>query len=209
MIRVMIADDHTIFRAGLARILDEDPEVTVVAEAADGQELLTKIGQADCDVILLDISMPGESGVELLKRIKRIKPDQYVLMLSMYSEEQYALRVLRAGASGYLTKESTPDKVLSAIRKVAAGRRYVSPNLGEELALRLDKAFKTPRHEMLSDRENQIMIMIASGKTLQEIAKDLSLSIKTISTYKARLLDKMNMKTEAELANYANRHNLI
>ncbi len=209
MIKVIIADDHTIFRAGLLRILDDDPEVTVVAEASDGKELLKKYTEYECDLILLDISMPGESGVELLKQIKKMKQDQAVLVLSMYPEEQYALRVLRAGASGYLTKESTPEEVISAIRRVAAGRRYISPTLGEELALRFGKDFTGPLHEMLSDRENQIMMMIVSGKTLKEIAGDLSLSTKTISTYKARVLRKMNMKTEAELVNYANVHGLI
>ncbi len=209
MISVLIADDHTIFRAGLKQILDEVPDITAIDEASNGQEVLARLAQAQYDVILLDISMPGESGVETIKQIKSIRPEQTVLVLSMHPEEQYAFRVLRAGASGYVTKENTPDKLISAIRKVAIGGRYISSKLGEELALRFDKEFRAPRHEQLSDREYQVMIMIASGKTLQEIAGELALSAKTVSTYRSRMLEKMYMKTDAELANYAHQHSLI
>lgn len=173
MINVLIADDHTIFGAGLRQILNEIPDITAVDEASNGQEVLARLAQARYDVILLDISMPGESGVEILKQIKNIRPEQTVLVLSMYPEEQYALRVLRAGASGYLTKGSTPDELISAVRKVATGGRYISSKLGEELALRLDKKFRAPRHEQLSDREYQVMIMLASGETLKGIANEL------------------------------------
>lgn len=209
MIKVLIADDHTIFRAGLGQILNETPVITVVDEASNGREALAKLGQAQYDVILLDISMPGESGVETLKQIKNIKPDQVVLILSMHPEEQYALRVLRAGASGYITKESTPDELISAIRKVATGGRYISSKLGEGLALRFDKEFRAPRHEQLSDREYQVMIMLASGKTIKEIADELPLSVSTINTYRTRVLEKMDLNTNSELTRYAIQHGLV
>jgi len=209
MIRVLLADDHPLFREGVKQILAETSDIVVADEASDGREVLVKLGQAQYDVILLDIAMPGYSGVEVLKHIKSIMPDQAVLILSMYSEKQYALRVLRSGASGYLTKDSTPDRLVTAIRKVVAGGKYISPELGEELALRVGTEFKVPRHERLSDREHQVLVMITSGKTTGEIADELSLSAKTISTYRARLLEKMNMKTEAELTHYAIQHELV
>ncbi len=209
MIKVLIADDHTIFRAGLGQILNETPDITVVDEASNSREALAKLGQAQYDVILLDISMPGESGVEILKQIKNIKPDQVVLILSIHPEEQYALRVLRAGASGYITKESTPDELISAIRKVATGGRYISSKLGEELALRFDKEFRAPRYEQLSDREYQVMIMLASGKTIKEIANELPLCVSTINTYRTRVLDKMNLNTDSGLTRYAIQHGLV
>ena len=209
MIRVLLADDHPLFREGVKQILAETSDIVVADEASDGREVLVKLGQAQYDVILLDIAMPGNSGVEVLKHIKSIMPDQAVLILSMYSEKQYALRVLRSGASGYLTKDSTPDRLVTAIRKVVAGGKYISPELGEELALRVGTEFKVPRHERLSDREHQVLVMITSGKTTGEIADDLSLSAKTISTYRARLLEKMNMKTDAELTHYAIQHELV
>ena len=209
MIKVLIANDHTIFRAGLGQILNETPDITVVDEASNSREALAKLGQAQYDVILLDISMPGESGVEILKQIKNIKPDQVVLILSIHPEEQYALRVLRAGASGYITKESTPDELISAIRKVATGGRYISSKLGEELALRFDKEFRAPRYEQLSDREYQVMIMLASGKTIKEIANELPLCVSTINTYRTRVLDKMNLNTDSGLTRYAIQHGLV
>lgn len=209
MIRVLLADDHPLFREGVKQILAETSDIVVADEASDGREVLVKLGQAQYDVILLDIAMPGDSGVEVLKHIKSIMPDQAVLILSMYSEKQYALRVLRSGASGYLTKDSTPDRLVTAIRKVVAGGKYISPELGEELALRVGTEFKVPRHERLSDREHQVLVMITSGKTTGEIADDLSLSAKTISTYRARLLEKMNMKTDAELTHYAIQYELV
>jgi len=209
MIRVLLADDHPLFREGVKQILAETSDIVVADEASDGREVLVKLGQAQYDVILLDIAMPGNSGVEVLKHIKSIMPDQAVLILSMYPEKQYALRILRSGASGYLTKESTPDRLVTAIRKVVAGGKYISPELGEELALRVGTEFKVPRHEKLSDREHQVLVMITSGKTTGEIADELSLSAKTISTYRARLLEKMNMKTEAELTHYAIQYELL
>lgn len=209
MIRVLVADDHPLFREGVKQILAETSDILVADEASNGREILAKLGQDHYDVILLDISMPGESGVEVLKHIKSIKPDQAVLILSMYPEKQYALRILRSGASGYLTKESTPDQLVTAVRRVVAGGRYISPELGEELALRISKEFKIPRHERLSDREHQILVMIASGKTIREIAGELSLSAKTVSTYRTRMLEKMNIKTDAELTHYAIQYELV
>ncbi len=209
MIRILVADDHPLFREGVKQILAETNDIIAADEASNGREVLAKLGQARYDVILLDISMPGESGVEILKQIKNIRPDQVVLILSMHPEEQYALRVLRAGASGYVTKENTPDELILAIRKVATGGRYISSKLGEELASRLDKGFGVPRHEQLSDREHQILVMIASGKTTGEIADELSLSAKTVSTYRTRMLEKMNMKTDVELTHYVIQYELV
>jgi len=209
MIRILVADDHPLFREGVKQILAETSDIIAADEASNGREVLAKLGQAQYDVILLDISMPGESGVEILKQIKNIRPDQVVLILSMLPEEQYAIRVLRAGASGYVAKENTPDELILAIRKVATGGRYISSKLGEELALRLDKEFRAPRHEQLSDREHQVLVMIASGKTTGEIADELSLSAKTVSTYRTRMLEKMNMKTDVELTHYAIQHELV
>jgi len=209
MIRILVADDHPVFREGVKQILAETSDIIVADEASNGREILAKLGQGHYDVILLDIAMPDESGVEILKQIKNIKPDQAVLILSMYPEKQYALRILRLGASGYLTKESTPDQLVTAVRRVVAGGRYISPEFGEELALRIGKEFKVPRHERLSDREHQVLVMIASGKTNGEIANELSLSAKTISTYRTRMLEKMNMKTDAELTHYAIQHELV
>jgi len=206
MISVLVADDHPLFREGVKQILAETSDIIVVDEASNGREILAKLGQDHYDVILLDIAMPGESGVEVLKHIKSIKPDQAVLILSMYPEKQYALQILRLGASGYLTKESTPDQLVTAFRRVVAGGRYISPELGEELALRVGKGFKAPRHEQLSDREHQVLVMIASGKILKEIADELSLSVRTVGTYRARVLEKMNMKTNVELSHYVTEH---
>lgn len=209
MTRVLLVDDHVIFREGLKRILDDTPDMKVVGGVGKGSDLLAQYDRVECDVIVLDIAMPGESGVEILKQIRKFDPDQKVLVLSMHPEEQYAHRVLRAGASGYITKESSPEEVIFAIRKVAGGGRYVSTKLGEELAFRAGMGFNTPRHDHLSDREYQIMLMIASGKTRADIAKELSLSPKTISTYRARVMEKMSLRTDADLTNYVSQHQLL
>ena len=209
MIRLLIADDHALFRAGLRKILLESGDIGIVDEAGDGPESLLMLGQAQYDLILLDISMPGQSGVEILKQIKSIKPEQAVLVLSMHPESQYALRVLRAGASGYIVKESTPEELVSAVKKVANGGKYISAALSEELVLRLNSRFTAPRHEQLSDREYQVMILLASGNTLREIAGYLSLSPKTIGTYRSRIHAKMNTRTDAELTNYVIQRDLL
>jgi two-component system, NarL family, invasion response regulator UvrY len=209
MIRILVADDHTIVREGLKQILGEVKDMTVRDEAGSSQEALAKIRAGDYDVLLLDISMPGRSGLEILKEIKLERPKLAVLILSMHAEEQYAVRALRAGAAGYLTKASAPDELIGAIRKVSCGRKYVSSSLAEKLADELDSDTKRPVHETLSDREYQVMLMLASGKSVKEIAAELCLSVKTISTYRARLMEKMNMKKNAELTLYAIQTHLV
>ena len=209
MIKILIADDHAIVREGLKQILSESLDLVVVAEASSGQEVLEKISKNDLDLVVLDIAMPGRGGLDILKEIKTQKPRLPVLMLSMYPEEQYAIRVLKSGASGYLTKESAPSELVMAIRQISQGKKYISPSLAEKLAIDLELSPDKLPHEILSDREYQVMCMIASGKTLKEIADGLSLSIKTISTYRSRILEKMNMKTNAELTHYAIKSNLV
>jgi DNA-binding NarL/FixJ family response regulator len=209
MIKILIADDHAIVREGLKQILSESPDLVVVAEASAGQEVLDKIMKNDLDLVILDIAMPGRGGLDILKEIKSQKPKLPVLILSMYPEDQYAVRVLKSGASGYLTKESAPVELVKAIRQISQGKKYISPSLAEKLAVDLEISPDRPSHETLSDREYQVMCMIASGKTLKEIADGLSLSIKTISTYRSRILEKMNMKTNAELTHYAIKNRLV
>ncbi len=208
-IRVLVADDHTIVREGLKQILAETEDMVVVDEASNGQEVLDKSVKADPDVVLLDISMPGRSGLDILKQLKTDRPKVAVLVLSMYSEEQYALRALKAGASGYLTKESAPDRLIEAIRKVSGGRKYISASVAEKLAFNLELGEEKPPHENLSDREYQVMCMIASGKTVKEIAAELALSVKTISTYRTRILEKMGLRNNAALTHYALQNRLV
>ena len=209
MKRIIIADDHEIVRAGLKQIILNDPELLVEGEAADGQELLEKLRKKAYDVVLLDMKMPGRSGLEILKQLKIEHPSLPVLVLSMHSEEQYAVRTIKAGASGYITKETAPDKLIEAIRKVCTGGKYISPSLAEKLADSLSDARSKPAHEYLTDREFQVMCMIASGKTITEIARELFLSVKTISTYRQRILEKMNLKNNAELTHYVISSNLL
>ncbi len=203
MIRVLIADDHAIVREGLKQIVAESPDMVVAGEASDGREALSKALQGDYDVVVLDITMPGINGLDVLKQIRSQKPKLPILVLSMHPEEQYALRVLRAGASGYLTKESAPEELMTSLRRVSTGKKYVSPSLAEKLASELEVDYERPLHETLSDREYQVMCMIASGKAATAIAEELSLSIKTISTYRGRILEKMGMKNNAEIIRYA------
>jgi len=209
MIKILIADDHAIVRRGLKQILAETPDMVVVDEASNGHEVLTKVMKHDYSVILLDISMPGKSGLDVLKELKTERPKLPVLILSMYPEEQYAVRVLRAGASGYLTKEGAPEELIYAIRKVVQGKKYVSASLAEKLVFDLDSDSQKPLHESLSDREFQVLCMIASGKTVSDISGELALSVKTISTYRTRLLEKMKMKNNAELTHYAVQNRLV
>jgi DNA-binding NarL/FixJ family response regulator len=209
MIRILIADDHPIVRAGLRQIILEAADMVVAAEASDGHEVLAKVRQADFDVVLLDLTIPGLSGLDVLKQVKIEKPNLRVLILSVHPEDQYAVRVLRAGAWGYVTKASAPEQLIAAIRKVHEGRRYVSPVLAEQLAEHLEPGAATMPHESLSDREYQILCLLASGKTATEIAATLVLSVKTVSTYRSRILEKMGMRTNAELTHYAIQNRLV
>jgi two-component system, NarL family, invasion response regulator UvrY len=209
MIKILIADDHAIVREGLKQIVADTSDMVVAGEAMDGQEVLEQVRKEDWDLILLDISMPGRGGIDTLKELKIEKPKLPVLVLSMYPEEQYAVRALKAGASGYLTKESAPEELIEAIRKVSRGGKYISPSLAESLAFHVGGDVERALHETLSNREYQVMLMIASGKTVKEIADELSLSVKTISTNRVRALRKMGMKNNSEITYYAIKHGLV
>jgi DNA-binding NarL/FixJ family response regulator len=208
-IRILIADDHPIVRAGFKQVLSETPDLVVADEAGNGQEVLEHLKKKKYDVVLLDISMPGKNGLEILKELKTDYPKLPVLILSIYPEEQYAIRALKAGAAGYLTKESAPHELISAIRKISAGGRYISESLAEKLATYLNVDMTKSPHETLSDREHQVMRLIASGKTVSEIAESLNLSVKTISTYRTHILEKMKMKNNAEITLYAVQNKLV
>ncbi len=209
MIRILVADDHAVVRQGVKQILADVKDMAVVGEAQTGAETLEKVLKHDYDVVLLDISMPGRSGLEVLEDIKSRRPKTAVLILSMHPEEQYALRALRSGASAYLTKASAPQELIGAIRKVAGGGKYVTLSLAEKLADQLEFDGQRPPHERLSNREYQVMLMLAEGKTVSDAAAELCLSVKTISTYRARVLAKMGMKKNAELTLYAVHNRLI
>jgi DNA-binding NarL/FixJ family response regulator len=209
MIKILIADDHPIVRQGLRHILSGIPDMAVAGEAVNAQETLDQVRTGGWDVVVLDITMPDRSGFYILKELKHEQPDLPVLVLSIHAEEQLAVRVLKAGASGYLTKENAPAELIKAIRQVVGGGKYISPSLAETLAAGLDTASNRPRHKALSDREFQVMQMMAGGKTLAEIAGELSLSAKTVSTYRTRLLEKMDLKTNAEIIRYAIENGLI
>jgi DNA-binding NarL/FixJ family response regulator len=209
LIKILIADDHAIVREGLKQIVVETSDMVVADEASTGHEVLDKVRHNEYTVVVLDISMPGGDGLNILKQIKREKHKLPVLVLSVHSEEQYAVRALRAGAAGYLTKESAPSELISAIRRVSGGRKYISPLLAEKLAFDLESGREKPYHETLSDREYQVMCMIASGKRVKEISEELCLSVKTISTYRSRILEKMRMNNNAELTHYAIKHGLV
>ncbi|MBI5474177.1 MAG: response regulator transcription factor [Ignavibacteriae bacterium] len=209
MIRVFIADDHSLFRTGLQQILARHPDLCVVGEAGTGADALRGIREAECDVLLLDITMPGRGGLDILKDVRRESPDVAILILSMHPEDQFAIRVLKAGASGYVSKESAADELIAAIRKVASGGRYVSAALAEKLAFAIGRNPEFPPHHMLSEREFQVVQMLATGMKLIEIADMLNLSEKTITTYRARILEKLHLHTNAELVHYAIDHKLI
>jgi len=209
MLKILIADDHAIVREGLKQILADTPDMVVAGEAATGQQVLEMIRNKEWDLVLLDITMPGINGLDALKQLKKEKPHLPVLMLSMHPEEQYAVRAIKSGVAGYLTKESAPVELITAIRKVARGGKYVSRSLSEKLIEYIETDTDKPPHELLSDREFQVVMMIAGGKTVTQIADELALSVKTISTNRTRALRKMGMKNNAELTYYALKHELV
>jgi two-component system invasion response regulator UvrY len=209
MIRILVADDHAVVRNGLKQIVSDTPDMVVAAEASNGQEVLNKALEDDYDIVLLDITMPDRSGLDILKEIKSQKPELPVLILSIHPEEQYAVRALKAGAAGYLTKESAPEELIRALRRVSGGGKYITSALAEKLASVLKTGAEKPLHQTLSDREYQVLCMIASGKRVKQIANELLLSTKTISTYRSRILRKMNMNNNIELTRYAIQNQLV
>jgi len=208
-IKILIADDHAIVREGLKQIVAEEKDILVAGEAGNAAELMELLEKEKWSLVVLDINMPGKSGLEALKDIKRLYPDLPVLILTMFSEDQYGIRAIKAGASGYLKKVSAPTELVIAIRKIVSGGKYINPSLAEKLAEKFGDTDKAALHEKLSDREYQIMCNIALGKTAEDIAQDLSLSINTVYTYRNRILEKMSMKSNVELTQYVLRNKLI
>lgn len=208
-IKILIADDHAIVREGLKQIVAEEKDMRVTGEAANAFEMMELLKSKDWSIVILDINMPGKSGLEALKDIKQIYPHLPVLILSMFSEDQYGLRAIKAGASGYLKKVSAPTELVTAIRKIVSGRKYINQQLVEKLADSLSTTEKETLHEKLSDREYQIMCNIALGKSAEEIAEELSISINTVYSYRNRILEKMSMKSNVELTQYAVQNKLI
>jgi len=209
MFRILIADDHPIVRKGLVHVLEDSGIVRSIEEAANGQEVLDKVKRSRFDIVLLDISMPGMGGIETLEELKKLYPSLPVLMLSMYPEEEFAVRALKAGAAGYLTKKSASDELTDAIRKISRGQRYISSSLAEFLAVNLTEDTERPLHELLSNRELQVLRMIVKGMSIKEIAGEISRSPKTVSTFRSRILEKLKMKSNAQLIQYAMKNNLI
>lgn len=209
MIRILIADDHPILRRGLKEILMRELKEVICGEAGTAQEVLSQVQKQDWDVVILDVTMPDRSGLDILKDLKAIRPKLPILVLSMHPESQLGKRALKTGASGYMNKESAPEELIKAIGKVLAGGRYVSPALGESLAWDLDTSTERPDHEKLSPREFEVLRMIALGKTVTQIAEDLHLSVPTVSTHRAHILEKLNMTTTAELIRYALLHRVV
>ena len=209
MVKVLIADDHPLVRLGIAEVLARTIPSVRIAEASDGSEVLYAVGNEAWDLVVLDLSMPGRHGLEILKAIRVLSPRLPVLVLSMHPEHEFAIRALRAGASGYLTKGSPSETLVSAVRRVLAGGKFISASVAEELAGHLDRDLSKPLHECLSDREYDVLLRIASGGTVGEIAEEIHLSVKTISTYRARILEKMCMKNNAELTHYGVRQKLV
>jgi len=209
MIRALITDDHAVVRRGLKELLTDSHKIEVLGEASTAGEALDRVRRGEWDVVILDINLPDRNGLDLLRDLKREKPDLPVLILSVCSEDQFAVRALRSGAAGYLTKASAPAQLVDAVEKVAAGGRYISPAVAERLAVLVGSDREGMPHESLSEREYQVIRLLASGKTVSQIAADMNLSVKTISTYRARVLDKMGMRTNAELTYYAVRNGLV
>ncbi len=209
MIRVLITDDHAIVRHGLKQIVAETDDITVIGEADTAAQAIKLVRNTPCDVVLMDISLPDRNGIEVLKQIKKEYPKLPVLMLSMHAEREFAVRALKAGASGYLTKQSAPMQLVDAIRHVAAGKKYITLSLAEEVANMLSGDMEQPPHKLLSDREYQTLCLIASGKTLSIIATELILSPKTVSVYRARVLEKLNLKNNSDITRYAIKNQLV
>ena len=209
MTRILIADDHTIVRKGLRQILLEEFPTALIEEAGDADETLKKVMKAEFDIVISDLTMPGRSGLESLQQIKQHYPKLPVLILSMHSEDHYALRVLKAGASGYLNKDSAPDELVKAVHRILSGKKYITSSIAEKLASTLDKDTEKSSHELLSDREFEVLKLIAAGKSVSDIAASLFLSVTTVSTYRARVLGKMNMNTNADLTLYAIENKLL
>jgi len=209
MIKVLIADDHPIVREGLKQVIEKSPDMRVAGEARSGQEVLDLVAREEWDVLILDFSMPGKSGLDVLHELRSERPGLPVLVLSMHSEAELAPRLLKAGASGYLTKESAPKELVNAILKLHAGGRYVSPALAEKLAADLAGGSDRPPHELLSDREYQVLLEIAAGKSAHEVAADLSISVKTVRTYRDRIMDKLSLANDVELTRYALENKLV
>lgn len=209
MIKVFIADDHAVVRRGIKQILSEDNEIKIVGEAANATEILEQLYEKEYDVLVLDITMPGKNGLDVMIEIKQRKPRIKVLILTMYSEEEIAMRALKTGASGYLSKDSVPGELIKAVRKVYSDGKYLSAALAESIAFPYDKNILNLPHNQLSEREFQIMCLLASGNSLGQIAENLSINVKTVSTYRSRILDKMEMKSTIELAHYAIKHHLV
>jgi len=209
MAKILIADDHAIFRSGLRELLSACPSISLIDEASSGTEVLKKFQAVSYDCVLLDIFMPGENGLEIIKRLKAFNPEVRILVLSMYSEEEYGIRALRAGASGYLTKNADPDVLKYAIRKICSGQKYISMNLAEKLSEAVKAGADKRPHERLTDRELHILVLIASGKTVTQIAGELHLSVKTVSSHRAHILEKMGMKNNSELIQYAVKNSLV
>ena len=209
MLRILVADDHSIVRAGLKQILQEEFTGAFIEEVSDAETLLKKVFSATWDVVISDLSMPGKSGLEALAQIRQQAPKLPVLILSIHPEEQYALRVLKAGAAGYLNKSLAADELVNAVKRVLLGRKYITAAVAEKMADKLDDESDRPAHEMLSDREFDVFKLLASGKPVSEIAETLSLGVTTVSTYRSRILEKMNMKTNADLTRYALENKLV
>ena len=209
MIKILIVDDHAIVREGLSRIIGAENDMIVAGMAKDGTEVIRLMLDNEIDVVVLDISMPGKSGLDLIKDLKQVQPLVKILMLSMYPEERFAMRSIKAGASGYLTKEMAPEEIVSAIRTIYSGRKYITPALADMIAEELQNPSEKVPHELLSDREFEVLCMLAIGKPVVEIASTLSLSESTVSTYRMRILQKMNLKTNSDLIHYGIEHGLV
>lgn len=209
MTRILVADDHTVVRRGLRQILLEGFPGALVEEVGDAEDLIKHVIKAEWDVVISDLSMPGRSGLDALQQIKQLHPNLPVLILSIHPEEQYALRVLKAGASGYLSKDMAPDELVNAVKKVMLGKKYITASVAEKLAATLDQDHNKPLHEFLSDREFNVLKMLAAGRSVSEIAETLFLSVTTVSTYRSRIMTKMNLKNNAELTLYSMENKLL